>query len=184
MRLNRLIGHSWAISQIRFRELRSETKKLLITIGAAALLGMAAVALATPPAGILFNIILSTGVASDDLDERVKVGDWKVRLDTKGATDFYMQDIAIAPGGYSGWHSHPGLFVGTVISGSIDYYDENCNKKTITAGQVWTEAQTLHAIANHGTEDFHGQFVYFIKHGEPRRVDLGAPACAPITGIP
>ena len=150
----------------------------------AAFLLTIAVAWATPASGILFNIILSTGVASDDLDEKVHIDDWKVSLDTKGESDFYMQDIAIAPGGYSGWHSHPGIFVGTVITGSIDYYNENCNVKTITAGQVWTEAYELHAIANHGTVDFRGQFVYLIKHGEPRRIDESAPACAPITGIP
>ena len=143
-----------------------------------------AVAWATPPAGILFNIILSTGVASDDLDEKMHIDDWKLSLETKGASDFYMQDLAIAPGGYSGWHTHPGIFIGTVITGSIDYYDGNCNVKTITAGQVWTEASELHAIANHGTVDFRGQFVYLIKHGELRRIDAAAPACAPITGIP
>ena len=142
------------------------------------------VAWATPASGIIFNIILSTGVATDDLDTKVRVDDWKVSVETKGASDFYMQDIAIAPGGYSGWHTHPGIFIGTVIAGTIDYYDENCNVKTITAGKVWTEASELHAIANHGTEDFRGQFVYLIKQGEPRRVDAGAPACAPITGIP
>ena len=139
---------------------------------------------ATPASGVIFNIILSTGVASDDLDDKVHIDEWKLSLETKGASDFYMQDLAIAPGGYSGWHTHPGIFVGTVITGSIDYYDGNCNIKTITAGQVWTEASELHAIANHGTVDFRGQFVYLIKHGEPRRIDAVAPACAPITGIP
>src|SRR5688572_14703404 len=130
-------------------------KTLVISI----VLLISIVAWATPPAGVLFNIILSTGVASDDLNDKVHIDDWKLSLETKGASDFYMQDIAIAPGGYSGWHTHPGIFVGTVITGSIDYYDENCNVKTISAGEVWTEAAELHAIANHGTVDFRGQFV-------------------------
>jgi quercetin dioxygenase-like cupin family protein len=155
-------------------------KTLVISI----VLFISIVAWATPPAGVLFNIILSTGVASDDLNDKVHIDDWKLSLETKGASDFYMQDLAIAPGGYSGWHTHPGIFVGTVIAGSIDYYDENCNVKTISTGQVWTEAAELHAIANHGTVDFRGQFVYLIKHGEARRIDLPAPPCAPITGIP
>lgn len=142
------------------------------------------VALATPSAGIIFNNILSMGVASDDLDEKLKIDDWKLSLNTKGQCDFYIQDIAIAPGGYSGWHTHPGMFVGTVLTGSIDFYDENCNLRTFTAGQVWTENDKLHAIANHGNVDARAQFVYLIKHGEPRRIDQPAPACAPITGIP
>ena len=157
--------------------------KRLIVFCAMPLLAIA-VALATPPAGIIFNNILSMGVASDNLDEKLKIDDWKLSLKTKGASDFYIQDIAIAPGGYSGWHTHPGIFVGTILTGSIDFYDENCNLRTFTAGQVWTENDQLHAIANHGTVDARAQFSYLVKHGEPRRIDQPAPACAPITGIP
>jgi quercetin dioxygenase-like cupin family protein len=143
-----------------------------------------AVALATPSTGIIFNTILSSGVASDELDEKVHMDDWKVTLKTKGETDYYIQDFAMAPGGYSGWHTHPGIYVGTVLTGSIDFYDENCNLRTFAAGQVWTENDKLHAIANHGTVDARAQFVYLIKHGQPRRIDQPAPDCAPITGIP
>jgi quercetin dioxygenase-like cupin family protein len=157
--------------------------KKLVLFGAMPLLAVAVV-LATPSSGILFNNILSMGVASNDLDEKLKIDEWKLSLKTKGASDFYIQDIAIAPGGYSGWHSHPGMFVGTVLTGSIDFYDENCNLTTFTAGQVWTENDKLHAIANHGNVDARAQFAYLVKHGEPRRIDQPAPACAPITGIP
>jgi quercetin dioxygenase-like cupin family protein len=157
--------------------------KKLILYCAMPLLAIA-VALATPSSGILFNNILSMGVATDDLDEKVKIDDWKLSLKTKGSSDFYIQDIAIAPGGYSGWHTHPGMFVGTVLTGSIDFYDENCNLRTFTAGQVWTENDRLHAIANHGNVDARAQFAYLVKHGEPRRIDQPAPDCAPITGIP
>lgn len=143
-----------------------------------------AVALATPSAGVLFNIILSQGVASDELSEKVKIDDWKITLNTKGQSDFYMQDFALAPGGYTGWHTHPGIYVGTVLTGSIDFYDENCNLRTFNVGDVWTENDKLHAIANHGNVDARAQFVYLIKHGQPRRIDQPAPDCAPITGIP
>lgn len=143
-----------------------------------------AIALATPSAGVLFNIILSQGVASDELNEKVKIDDWKVSLDTKGQSDFYMQDFALAPGGYTGWHTHAGIYVGTVLSGTIDFYDENCNLRTFNVGDVWTENDKLHAIANHGTVDARAQFIYLIKHGEARRIDQPAPECAPITGIP
>jgi len=157
--------------------------KKLIVFCAVPLLAVAVV-LATPGSGIIFNNILSMGVASDDLGEKVKIDDWKITLNTKGSSDFYIQDIGIAPGGYAGWHTHPGIFVGTILSGSIDFYDENCNLRTFHVGDVWTENDKLHAIANHGTVDAHAQFVYLIKHGQPRRIDQPAPDCAPITGIP
>ena len=84
-------------------------RKWLIVMGAF-LLCVTIAGWATPPAGILFNIILSQGTSSDDLNEKVRIDDWKVDLDTKGESDFYMQDVALAPGGYSGWETHPVTF--------------------------------------------------------------------------
>jgi len=155
--------------------------------------GISAAAWATAPFLVLVNEILAMGTAQNDLNENVHVRDvaadaddegWGLELHTHGASDFYIQDVEIAPGGYSGWHSHPGVFVGTVIAGSVDFYDANCVKKTFGAGQVWTEDTELHAIANHGSVNNHLQFAYLIKKGMPRRIDRAAPACAPSTGIP
>jgi quercetin dioxygenase-like cupin family protein len=168
--------------------------KRKITASVLAVLGISAVALATPPFNILFNRILSLGTASSDLNEHVQIPsanngdgeneDWQLDLETQGASDFYIQDLAIAPGGYTGWHTHPGIFIGTVITGSVDFYNAKCAKKTFTVGEVWTENAELHAVANHGSVDTHMQFVYLIKKGEPRRIDQPAPACASSTGIP
>jgi quercetin dioxygenase-like cupin family protein len=44
------------------------------------------------------------------------------------------QDASIAGGGQNGWHSHPGMVVVTIISGSITGYDENCNPTDYKAG--------------------------------------------------
>jgi quercetin dioxygenase-like cupin family protein len=156
--------------------------------------GISAAAWATMPFNVLVNEILAMGTANDDLHEHVHVRevgagdgdeeDWELKLHTQGASDFYIQDVEIAPGGYSGWHSHPGVFIGTVIAGSVDFYNANCEKQTFTAGQVWTENTELHAIANHGAVNNHLQFAYLIKKGMPRRIDRSAPDCAPSTGIP
>ncbi len=156
--------------------------------------GISAAAWATAPFQVLVNEILAMGTANGDLDEHVQVRDvaandgddeaWELELQTQGSSDFYIQDVEIAPGGYSGWHSHPGVFIGTVITGSVDFYNAKCEKKTLIAGQVWTENTELHAIANHGSVDNHLQFAYLIKKGMPRRIDRAAPACAPSTGIP
>jgi len=156
--------------------------------------GISAAAWATMPFNVLVNEILAMGTANGDIHEHVQVRDaaaddgddepWELKLKTQGASDFYIQDVEIAPGGYSGWHSHPGVFVGTVITGSVDFYNANCEKQTFTAGQVWTENTELHAIANHGAVNNHLQFAYLIKQGMPRRIDRSAPACAPSTGIP
>jgi quercetin dioxygenase-like cupin family protein len=163
-----------------------------IAVPILAALGISAAALATPPFNVLFNRILSKGTASVDLSEHVQVaGDagaddegWQLDLETQGASDFYIQDLAIAPGGYTGWHTHPGIFIGTVITGSVDFYNARCERTTFTAGAVWTENTEVHAVANHGSIDAHMQFVYLVKKGAPRRIDQPAPACAPTTGVP
>jgi len=111
-------------------------------------MGIATVTLATPPVGIVLNQIVATGTSLADISEILHVGsnpnrggenqdaeneDWQLHLRTHGATDFYVQHIVVGPGGYSGWHTHPGLLIGTVVSGDIDFYDANCQKRSFTA---------------------------------------------------
>ncbi len=109
--------------------------------------------------------------------------EWRLHLRTQGATDFYVQHIIVGPGGYSGWHTHPGLLVGTVVSGSIDFYDANCQKRSFTTGQVFTENTEVHAIINTVTVNSDLSIAYLIKHNLPRRIEADAPTCAPSTGI-
>lgn len=156
-------------------------------------------AFATPPFGVLINQILAMGTASQNIKEKLhvaitdSVGDreedaedqeWRLRLRTHGASDFYIQNLILAPGGYSGWHTHPGLLVGTVVSGAIDFYDANCRKRSFNQGEVFTENTQVHAIKNPGTLNTTLSIAYLIKHGEPRRIEAAAPDCAPSTGIP
>jgi len=162
-------------------------------------LGIATVALATPPLGIALNQIVAAGASLTDISEILHVGsnpngdgdkrdaendDWQLHVRTKGATDFYVQHLIVSPGGYSGWHTHPGLLIGTVVSGSIDFYDANCQKRSFAAGQVFTENTEVHAIINPGSVEADLSIAYLIKHNQPRRVEADAPVCAPSTGIP
>ena len=90
----------------------------------------------------------------------------------------------LAPGGYSGWHSHPGILIGTVVSGSIDLYDANCQKRSIGAGEVYFENGHVHGIANTGPVNADLSIAYLIKHNAPRRIEASAPTCAVSTPIP
>lgn len=95
-----------------------------------------------------------------------------------------MQHLVLAPGGYRGWHTHPGVLIGTIVGGGIDFYDAKCNKRSFTAGQVYFENADVHAIINWGSVDADSYIAYLIKHDAPRRIEADAPACAPMTGIP
>lgn len=165
-------------------------KKIPILI----VLGISAVGLATPPSGIVLNQIVAKGADPDEIGEKFHIAaspdqagqteDWRLKVQTRGATDFYVQHLVVGPGGYSGWHTHPGLLIGTVVSGSIDFYDANCQKRSFTAGQVFTENTEVHAIINTGAVDADLSIAYLIQHNAPRRIEAAAPACAASTGIP
>jgi quercetin dioxygenase-like cupin family protein len=63
------------------------------------------------------------------------------------AGDIVVSEISLAPGGYSGWHSHPGKVVGAVQRGSLTLYrsnDPTCTGHTYTAGQIFTEIPSVH----------------------------------------
>jgi quercetin dioxygenase-like cupin family protein len=166
----------------------SRSRKILVL----AALGVATAAFATPPLGFILNQILAKGVITSNINENVQitrdqdgtVNPWGAEVQAHGATDFYMQHLVLAPGGYSGWHSHPGILIGTVTSGSIDFYDQNCIKKTVNAGDVYFETGTAHGIANSGSVNADLSISYLIKHNAPRRVEENAPACAVNTPIP
>jgi quercetin dioxygenase-like cupin family protein len=154
-------------------------------------LGLAVAALATPPLGFVVNQILAMGTALDNISQQVQIasggdGDqqWQLQLQAQGATDFYVQQLELAPGGYSGWHTHPGILIGTVVSGAIDFYDANCQKYSFTSGQVFTENSQVHGIINTGSVDAQLSIAYLVKHNAPRRIEADPPACAAATGIP
>jgi quercetin dioxygenase-like cupin family protein len=165
----------------------SRPRKILLLVA----LGMAAAALATPPLGFVVNQILAMGSVGDNISQQVQVpssGDggqqWQLQLQAQGATDFYVQQLELAPGGYSGWHTHPGLLVGTVVSGAIDFYDANCQIHSFTSGQVFLENNQVHGIINTGSVDAVLSIAYLVKHNAARRMEADAPDCASTTGIP
>ncbi len=95
---------------------------------------------ATEPSGVVSNVILGQGTPVKEIDEHVSRGDmWMVKLQNKGQSDFFYQDLVVAPGGRTGWHHHPGLLMITVKEGTVDFYDARCTKQIFTTGQAFTE---------------------------------------------
>jgi quercetin dioxygenase-like cupin family protein len=52
-----------------------------------------------------------------------KTGKWSMLLKTHDDTDVGADQITLAGGGSTGWHSHPAAVFVTVTSGSIVWYD-------------------------------------------------------------
>lgn len=150
-----------------------------------------AVGVATPGAGIAFNFILGLGRTQTDIHEHVvRLGvpgvsdNWQVKLKTQGDSDIVVQDVALAPNGYSGWHSHPGVLIGTVTEGAVEWYDEDCVRHFYSAGQSFTESDTPHYLRNTGAVNARLLISYIVQKAVPRRIDEAAPACAAGLGLP
>jgi quercetin dioxygenase-like cupin family protein len=83
-------------------------------------------------------------------------GQWfEVRLKSEGPSTISNQDVAYSAGGHNGWHSHPGLVAVTLVSGSIQWFNENCEETTYNAGDSWTEGSQLHYFCVLGTSSIH-----------------------------
>src|SRR3982074_1131471 len=127
---------------------------------------------ATEPAGVVSNVELAKGRTISALKESIKVGaEWTVLLEDNGQSEMYFQDLIVGPGGYTGWHSHPGLLMITMKEGSVDFYNKDCLKNTYTAGQSFTEGAEPHALVNTASANARLLIAYIVKAGESRRIE-------------
>src|ERR1700749_1910589 len=127
-------------------------------------------AFATPTVGLLVGTILSSGTINKHIREQVHVAlppvasasgetedqdDWEASVHTNGPSNVIVQDVVYAPGGHTGWHSHPGILLSSVVSGSIEWYDSKCTLHVYNAGDSLTENTQSHYVRNVGSENAH-----------------------------
>jgi quercetin dioxygenase-like cupin family protein len=99
--------------------------------------------------------------------------------------DVFVQHQTYAPGGHSGWHSHPGATVIYVESGTMSFYTGNCVRQTFTAGQGAVEPADQLALArNEGTVPLVLRVVYFnVPVAGSPRIDQPEPTtCTGLVG--
>jgi hypothetical protein len=151
----------------------------IIAIIALALAGaVTAVALASPGSGTT-----STTLVTADFAHTVNTNSDRVKFQTKDATDVRVQRIDFTPGGYSGWHHHPGMIVVAVASGAVTLTDAECNSVSygpgLPDGAVFVEGGDAPVQASSAT----GATVY-VTYVAPDatppvfRVEDDPPACA------
>ena len=63
-----------------------------------------------------------------------------INWQSKGSVDVANVTVNVAPGGDSGWHTHPGIVFVTVKSGTITFYNQTCVGTVHAAGTSFTEA--------------------------------------------
>jgi quercetin dioxygenase-like cupin family protein len=148
--------------------------KVMVWLSAA--LGFAGIASATPPSGFSSELV---GLGTFDELRIVNSGDAKVKITTQGNVDVYTLRNTFVPGGYIGWHMHPGPSLVTVQTGTATVYhgdDPTCTGETFVAGTGFIDfGDDVHNVRNEGGVNLVLIVVSIVPEGAPRRIDAPSP---------
>lgn len=105
-------------------------KKTVAVIAAGAMVALALPASATPGSGVSGTVV-ARGTAVE-----------KVKTRGNAPYDVVVQNLTIAPGGHTGWHTHPGIAVAVIKAGTLTIYDgddASCIGHSYSAGEVYVD---------------------------------------------
>jgi len=92
---------------------------------------------------------LGTSRVSEPVDITLKVRDGKSEvIHVPASQDTVIQQIVLAPGGQTGWHSHPGPAIALIKGGELTLYDGDdprCSSRSYGAGQAFIDGGQGHA---------------------------------------
>jgi len=105
------------------------------------------------------------------------IGD--IKFQTKSQVDVAQATVTIDPLGSSGWHSHPGVVLVTVTSGTVTFYAADCSFNTYPAGTAFVESNGATGLArNESTTTPAVVYVtYVVPVGAALRIDQPNPGC-------
>ena len=164
-------------------------KSKLMVAGVLVACGLAAIAWksawATPGVGITTTIIAGpTSLGDNHVHSNSDVN--AVEIKTKGDSDCYVVLNRIAPGGHTGWHSHPGLAVITLQAGQVTLYSEpvgggKCRAHTYSAGQVFLERphEEENVVNTGDVPAVAGATFFNVPHGGSTFIDRPDPGDCP-----
>jgi quercetin dioxygenase-like cupin family protein len=146
-----------------------------IILAIVAVVGVSSAVLATDPVGQT-----ATNLVAGTLSTISVLNTDRIKFQTKDPTDVATYSVTYAPGGFSGWHTHPGVLLVTVQSGSV-IRTVGCASWTYSAGQTFVESdeQAVGSVRNASASDQALLLVtQIVPSGSVRRVDApDAPVC-------
>ena len=110
---------------------------------------------------------------------------WNLITRVRGDSDVYVVRNTWPVGAHSGWHTHPGPSLITVLSGELTVYEADnptCTPTVYHAGESFTDVGCgdVHLIRNEGTVCAVNMVVQIIPAGQPRRIDAPQPPNCPM----
>jgi hypothetical protein len=152
-------------------------------VGGLAVLGVTAqMVMATPGQG--FTAVEQWRGVFDSIDVKSETDDHELELRTEGRSDVYVTRNAIAVGGHSGWHTHPGPSLITVTEGWIMAYDGDdptCTPNRYDKGEGFVDPGDgdVHLLRNESGAPAETVAVQILPQGSTRRIDSPAPGNCP-----
>ena len=135
---------------------------------------LAVVAYSTSSFGFVASTILARGPFTSPINGHSD----NIVLQAHQSTDHVVQNIVWGAGASSGWHRHPGIVVATVQSGAVAFYDEDCQRHVIAAGQsFWESGPDAGLVRNEGMVDAVVYSTYLVPAGVALRIDMPNPGC-------
>ncbi len=162
----------------------------LAGVAAAALalaVSVSGTALATPALSFVTEILSQTFFESIKVNAHAdddNAATHKVKIIARDPSDVFVVRNTVAPGGYSGWHTHPGPSVVSVQSGTATVYsgnDPSCAGVTHTAGTGFIDegGGHVHMVRNQGSTPLVLVAFQIVPHGIARRQDAPNPGFCP-----
>jgi quercetin dioxygenase-like cupin family protein len=183
---------------------RSSLWKALLLVAPALVIVAAlttAPALATPNCGVITDNLLYPGQPVDtahaahfpsgslNLMCRSNLPDWLLNTRVRGDSDLYVTKHTFPVGAHTGWHTHPGPSLITVVAGELTVYESdspNCTPVVYHTGESFTDVGCgdIHLVRNEGTVPAMDVAVQIVPAGAPRRIDADQPASCPVIACP
>jgi quercetin dioxygenase-like cupin family protein len=132
---------------------------------------------ATPANGLTTTIVAGPTLLGD-VDVKSESDLNEVEIQLRGISDAYVVHNRIVPGGHTGWHSHPGPSIVSVVSGQATEYSEDDPAGVVhAAGTAFVDegGDHAHMVKNEGTTDLVLVAFQIIPRGATRRIDRPAP---------
>lgn len=148
---------------------RRSTFAIALSLTVAMTLVGSGIALGTAGSGVAGSVV-ARGTSED-----------KVKTRGNQPYDVVVQSITIAPGGHTGWHTHPGIAIAVVKSGTLTIYhadDETCTAHDVSAGRVYIDHGYghVHIGRNEGTTTLELSVTYLdVPIGGAFRIDAADP---------
>src|SRR5262249_18915860 len=138
---------------------------------------------ATPPSGFTSTAVAAGQFEEFDVFNKVQVPVqtppphhtiWKSRQRARGLSDGGVVSNVWAPGGTTGWHTHPGHTLIFVTAGAVTQYqadDPNCTPHVYTAGMSFVDhgGSAIHIVRNEGTVEADAIAIRLVPAGQPGR---------------